>query len=141
MATYNLAHIYFFNEAGITDDKRAFNLLIFGVKKDIPMLADFCALILMKKCKIQSYEEIKKEISNDDLAEYFTRELYIMIKAAISEPNIYGNLYDITFDELKDLNLVYYHDRIENQTTKKKMIIKDKRIDIKSSFYEGFGDI
>lgn len=42
---------------------------------------------------------------------------------------------------LKDINLVYYGNKIENQTRKKKTEIIDPSPKVNALFYEGLGDI
>ena len=49
--------------------------------------------------------------------------------------------YDCLYNELKGINLVYYGQKIENQTRKKIIEMKDNRPVINEIFYEGLGDI
>lgn len=49
--------------------------------------------------------------------------------------------YDCLYNELKEINLVYYGQKIENQTRKKIIEMKDNRPVINEIFYEGLGDI
>lgn len=45
----------------------------------------------------------------------------------LKEPSFYNRLYD----ELKEINLVYYGDKIKNQ-------IRKRKVNINNIFYEGF---
>lgn len=55
----------------------------------------------------------------------------------LNEPQNYNKL----FNSMKNINLVYYGNRVENQNVKRKIVILDKRRNINSLFYEGLGDI
>ncbi|KAK8839265.1 hypothetical protein M9Y10_032196 [Tritrichomonas musculus] len=140
VAMFNLAHIYFYEEAGFIDIDKAIELLVKSANEKVEYSIDLLCLAVVKKYPmldvsevIKEFEQIDEKSREDLLNEVF----HAIISGELDEKNN----YDLLYNSLKNINLVYYGLNIENQTEKEKIIKKDKRVEINSVFYEGLGDI
>ena len=140
VAMFNLAHIYFYKEAGFDDYKETLKLLIKSLNRQISHSLLLLCLVVIKKHKSCIESQIKKEFEEIDKnsADLLACKVVEKIrKHRLIEEFFYEELFDI----LKDINLVYYGIKIENQTMKKKIEKIDKRININKIFYDGLGDV
>lgn len=140
MAMFNLAHIYFFEEAGFFKLSEAIKLLIKSAIHDVPESTDLLCLAVVKKFKPLNKKEVIKEFESVDKQSGSSLALIVIEKIEkhqLTEELCYEQLYF----HLKEINLVYYGCNIENQTVKKKIENIDLRPQNNSTFYEGLGDI
>ena len=140
IAMFNLAHIYFYEEAGISNLDLAIELLINSISGD-----NECSIVLLCLATVKKYQKLNKsEIIKDfekiDKEHGYSKAMKLLntIKKYRLKEQIY---YEQMYFFLKKINLVYYGQKIENQTHKKKKEIIDRRPKINSLFYEGLGDI
>ena len=140
VAMFNLAHIYFYNEAEIYDIDKAFELLVISSSDILVHSIILLCLVVIKKFK--DFDELKikteiEKIDNEKGKKIAKCVIFYTTYCNLRNKNIYDQIYY----EQKDYNLVYYRYRIENQKIKKTIEIIDKRKKIDSDFYEGLGDI
>ncbi|KAK8857410.1 hypothetical protein M9Y10_015815 [Tritrichomonas musculus] len=135
---FNLASIHFYEKEWLNLDK-SMELLIKSIKKKImiPFFQLLC-LVIIKKLKIISVENIEIEFQKyDKEPRKFSERMFLMIKKMkLEDKAIQNKLYS----SVKELNLVYYYERIENQSKKE---FKERKKypyqkDINELFYEGF---
>lgn len=97
-------------------------------------------MAIIKKYESFDWTQISKEFDEIDKT----------IGSSLSEPAAHAiesyqlnelQNFNKLFISMKNINLVYYGNRVENQSVKRKIVIIDKRRNINSLFYEGLGDI
>ena len=93
-------------------------------------------MTVLTKYKSQDFTNFVNDFKHVD-EESIDSILEVILKYYLN----YSEYYDESYNNLKEINLVYYSKTIENQTQKKKIEYKDKRAVINSLFYEGLGDI
>ena len=139
VAMFNLAHIYYFEEAGIIDIDKAFDLLIKSSQKQISYSNILLCLVAIKKFKSTDIKRIKKEL--EKIVQQQCSLLLEKIDYFIKSYRLYSplNLSKIN-EQLSKINLFYYGTKVKNY---RDVIKKENhiRIDINSRFYEGLGNI
>ena len=140
VAMFNLAHIYFYEEAGISNLDKAIELLVKSSLQNTIYSLDLLCLAVIKKYESPDIFKIEKDFSMIDIenSSILSEKVIQTIESLNLMESIY---YDRLYDILKKINLVYYGTKIENQTRKKKIEIIDHRPVINEFFYEGLGDI
>ena len=119
---------------------KAIKLLVKPTIKEIEFSFDLLCLAVIKKYEVLNESEIEKCFEKIDkergrlLANHVCGEIKFQ---QMQDPNY----YEKTYNKLKDIKLVYYGDKIENQTEKQKIEYKDKRPKINGLFYEGLENI
>ena len=140
VAMFNLAHIYFYEEAGFSNLQRAFELLIEPSLHGIWYSHDLLCLVVIKKYPTFNISEIQADFEKAD-----SEKGEILSESTINQIKFYQSksilFFSQLYNKLKDINLVYYGEKIENQTEKKKIELIDNRTVINALFYEGLGDI
>lgn len=97
-------------------------------------------MAILKKFESFDWTQISKEfdeIYNTIGSSLSEQAAHAIESYQLNEPQNYNKL----FISMKNINLVYYGNRVENQSVKRKIVIIDKRRNINSLFYEGLGDI
>lgn len=123
VAMFNLAHIYFYEEAGMSDLNEAFKLLVKSASQNVIYSFELLCLVIIKK-----YKSLNVQLSRFEEDSLLIEKVIKNIKMMkLKEPSFYNRLYD----ELKEINLVYYGDKIKNQ-------IRKRKVNINNIFYEGF---
>ena len=140
VAMFNLAHIYFYEEAGISNLEKAIELLVKSALKNLIHSLHLLCLAVIKKYESPDIFKIKKDFSmiDNENSSILSEEVIKKIESFNLMESIY---YDLLYNELKGFNLVYYGNKIENQKRKKKIEIIDNRPVINEIFYEGLGVI
>ncbi|KAK8890635.1 hypothetical protein M9Y10_035416 [Tritrichomonas musculus] len=136
VAMFNLAHIYFFEKEENYNLNESIELLIKSSTQKIIYSIELLCLETIKKYKSTTISDIKNDFKKIDAKLFNSISKYIDLYN-LNEPNFYNVMYN----KLKSINLVYYGDKIENQKKKYKHTTFDKRIPINHFFYEGLGDI
>ncbi|KAK8836532.1 hypothetical protein M9Y10_037792 [Tritrichomonas musculus] len=140
VAMFNLAHIYFYEEAGISNLDKAIELLVKSTLQNTIYSLDLLCLAVIKKYESPDIFKIYDFFRTIDYENSWILSKKVIHK--IESLNLMESIYyDCLYDYLKGINLVYYGNKIENQTRKKKIEIIDHRPVINEFFYEGLGDI
>ncbi|KAK8886523.1 hypothetical protein M9Y10_041987 [Tritrichomonas musculus] len=140
VAMFNLAHIHLYEEFHKSNLDKAIELLVKPAIKEIEFSFDLLCLAVIKKYEVLNESEIEECFEKIDkeggrlLAYHVCGEIKFQ---QIQDPNY----YEKTYNKLKDIKLVYYGDKIENQTEKQKIEYIDPRPKINELFYEGLGNI
>ena len=94
-------------------------------------------MAVVQKYKSLDINEIKNDFKKiDENISLLPEQVFVMIHTLnLKDSIVYNEIYFM----LKDINLVYYGNKIENQTLKTKIKEIDRRVSINSLFYEGFG--
>ena len=140
VAMFNLAHIYFYEENGILDLKKAFKLLIISLYHHLTYSLELLCLTIVKMYESLNQEEIKKDFVDviGEAGEIMSSVVISMIKKMhFKQQSNYQNYYN----KLKRVNLVYYGNNIENQGQKEKIKMKNDIHEINTYFYKGLGEI
>ena len=132
VAMFNLAHIYFYEEAGISNLKKAIELLVKPAIKGVIHSLDLLCLAVIKKYESPDIYKINEDFRTIDHENSWLLSEKV-IKNIESRNLMESSFYDRLYDDLKEINLVYYVNTIENQTR----ILKY----FNELFYEGLGDI
>ena len=140
VAMFNLAHIHLYEEIHKSNLDKAIELLVKPTIKEIEFSFDLLCLAVIKKYEVLNESEIEKCFEKIDkergrlLANHVCGEIKFQ---QMQDPNY----YEKTYNKLKDIKLVYYGDKIENQTEKQKIEYIDPRPKINELFYEGLDNI
>ena len=116
---FDLAHLHFYEEIDKTNLDSVIELLVKSTINKNKQSFDLLCVAVIKKYKDLDASEIEKDFEKIDdkkgllLANHI---LEIIQNKKTKDPNFYMK----TFDKLKDINLVYYGEKVENQTEKKK---------------------
>ena len=133
IAMFNLAHIYFYEEYGVSDLNKSIELLIKSSKQYFTISIYLLCLALIKKYTHIDISQIQRDFKSID------NILALSINNHVKEINLENHsVYQEWFDEMKDYNLVYYGSNIKNQKLKTKIDIVDKKNQLDDNFYEGF---
>ena len=103
VAMFNLAHTYFFEDEVKQSLLKSIKLLIGSVKEDIPHSFDLLCLVVANKFAPLNEKEIEKEFEDIDKSsgESIARRVFHEIKDnGLNKARVY--------QQLKDINLVYY---------------------------------
>ncbi|KAK8885296.1 hypothetical protein M9Y10_040742 [Tritrichomonas musculus] len=119
VAMFNLAHIYFYEEAGISNLKKAIELLLKPAIKGVIHSLDLLCLAVIKKYESPDIYKINEDFRTIDHEKSWLLSEKV-IKNIESRNLMESSFYDLLYDDLKEINLVYYVNTIENQTRKLK---------------------
>ncbi|KAK8876675.1 positive regulation of sphingomyelin catabolic process [Tritrichomonas musculus] len=140
VAMFNLAHLHLYKEIHNSDLSKAIELLVKSAINEIEFSLDLLCLAVIEKYEALNISEIEKDFEKIDKerGSKLAKRVYVKIKFQFTHDPAY---YEKTYNKLKGINLVYYGEKIEYQTEKKKIEYIDKRPKINKLFYEGLGDI
>ena len=119
VAILDLAYLHFYEEIDKTNLDTVIELLVKSTINKNKQSFDLLCVAVIKKFKNLDASEIEKDFEKIDdkkgllLANHILEEIQ---NQKTKDPNFYMK----TFDKLKDINLVYYGEKVENQTEKKK---------------------
>ncbi|KAK8837097.1 hypothetical protein M9Y10_037150 [Tritrichomonas musculus] len=140
VAMFNLAHIHLYEEFHKSNLDKAIELLVKPAINKIEFSFDLLCLAVIEKYEALNISEIEKDFEKIDKerGSKLAKRVYVEIKFQLTHDPAY---YEKTYNKLKGINLVYYGNKIENQTEKKKIEYIDPRPKTNKLFYEGLGDI
>ena len=138
VAMFNLAHIYFYEEAGFLDLDEAIKLLVQSSKQYIPYSFDLLCLSVLKKFDSPKKSNLQQFFINIDKESGLSIADRVIERIEVCNFKEENN-YLVKFNDLMNINLVYYDNKIDNMTEKKKIEFNDPRPELNLFFYEGLG--